>query len=608
MAIGTPVVGAAAYSAQNGTSVAPAYPSGILATDVVLLFVGQKPSTANGGTATTPVGWTLRDELLAAGGYGTTLGADTGNTNLRIYSWDSPVAGQTGTRSVTLAVNNISWAFIVRIPKGGGTVSFGSADGQRTTAPTSPLSIALANGASATNFQSGDLAIWAMCIPTDVTTPSQFSAQSITATGATFGTAVELNEPDSATGNDIGGYSAYALVSSGSSTTAPTVQTNLAGTLTNVRGPVVLLRVREAAPTPDGTGAITLGGATVSGSGSPILAASGAVDLATAAVSGTVDVTPPGVDASGAVTLDTVVSAGSASQTHVATGAVTLADATATGTVAEVPFGTGTVTLDTVAVSGSASPVIVATGAVTLDTVTVSGSGSQTHVATGDVTLDTVAASGVVSDVVFGSGSITLDTVTVAGSGDVGASSVDGTGAVTLDAVTVAASGSPVVVSSGAIALDSVTSTGTVAAVVFGTGAITLADATVAGSGTQTHVASGAITLDAVSCTGNDVAAVFASGVVTLADAVVAGTGTVPATSGIGAITLDGVGIWANNQPAQLVGTVPAVLILAGALPGFLSASGVVPATLSASGTIPAAQSLTGTVPAGLTLTAQVLP
>jgi hypothetical protein len=246
VALGTPVVAATAYSAQNGTSVAPAYPSGILATDEVLLFVGQKPSTANGGTVTTPTGWTLQDSLTGAGGYGTTLGADTGNTNLRVYSWDTPVAGQTGTRSVTLSQNNVAWAFIVRIPTGGGAISYGSADGQRTTTPTSPMSIALTNGATATNFQSGDLAIWAMCIPTDVSTPSQFSAQSVTATGATFATATELNEPDSQTGSDIGGYSAYAHVNSGSSTTAPTVTVTVGGTRTNVRGPVVLLRVREA--------------------------------------------------------------------------------------------------------------------------------------------------------------------------------------------------------------------------------------------------------------------------------------------------------------------------------------------------------------------------
>lgn len=249
MALGTPVAAAAAYSASGGTTVSPAYPAGILATDAVILFVGQKPSTANGGTVTTPAGWTLRDELTGAGGYGTTLGADTGNTNLRVYTWDVPVAGQTGNRAVTLSGNGVSWAFMVRVPSGGGTLSYGSADGQRTTTPTSPMAIALTNGATATNFQAGDKAIWAMCIPTDVTTPAQFSAEAVTATGAVFATATEINEPDSSTGNDIGGYSAYAHVNSGSSTTAPTVTATLAGTLTNVRGPVVLLRIREAVVT-----------------------------------------------------------------------------------------------------------------------------------------------------------------------------------------------------------------------------------------------------------------------------------------------------------------------------------------------------------------------
>jgi hypothetical protein len=246
MALGTPVAAAAAYSAASGTTVAPAYPAGILATDAVLLFVGMKPTAVAGGTVTTPTGWTLQDSLTNAGGYAA-QGADSGNTNLYIYTWNTPVAGQTGNLTVTIGGNNVTWAFMVRVPSGGGALSYGSADGQRTTTPTSPMSIALTNGATATNFQTGDRAIWAMCIPTDVTTPAQFSAQSITATGATFGTATELNEPDSTTGNDIGGYSAWAAVTAGSSTTAPTVTVTLAGTLTNVRGPVVLLRVREGA-------------------------------------------------------------------------------------------------------------------------------------------------------------------------------------------------------------------------------------------------------------------------------------------------------------------------------------------------------------------------
>ena len=249
MALGTPVAAAAAYSAASGTTVAPAYPTGILTTDSVILFVGMKPTAVGGGTVTTPTGWTLQDSLTNAGGY-TAQGADTGNTNLYVYTWNAPVAGQTGNLTVTIGGNNITWAFMVRVPTGGGTLSYGSADGQRTTTPTSPMAIALTNGATATNFEAGDKAIWAMCIPTDVTTPAQFSAQAVTATGAVFATATEINEPDSTLGNDVGGYSAYAHVNSGSSTTAPTVTVTLAGTLTNVRGPVVLLRVREAAAPP----------------------------------------------------------------------------------------------------------------------------------------------------------------------------------------------------------------------------------------------------------------------------------------------------------------------------------------------------------------------
>lgn len=268
MALGTPVAGTAAYSAASGTSVAPAYPAGILSTDAVLLLVGQKPTTANGGTVTTPAGWTLRGQLLAAGGYGTTIGADVGNTNLYVYSWNSPINGQGGTLTVTVGDNNVSWAFIVRIPTGGGLLGYGEADGQRITTPTSPMTIALADGSPSTAFQAGDMALWAMCIPTDVTTPSQFSAQSISNPGVSFGSAIELNEPDSGNGNDIGGYSAYASVTAGVSTGAPSVTTTLAGTLTNVRGPVVLVRIREAAVTHATSGTLSGQGASIVGAAS----------------------------------------------------------------------------------------------------------------------------------------------------------------------------------------------------------------------------------------------------------------------------------------------------------------------------------------------------
>lgn len=263
MAFGTPVVGTAGYSAASGTSVAPSYPTGVTSTDQLILFVGQKPTTANGGTVTTPTGWTLREELTAAGGYGTTIGADTGNTNLRIYTKNTVAGTETGTLTVTVGDNNVSWAFIVRVPTSGGAITYATSDGQDTTAGNVSTTL----GATVP-FQTGDIALWAMCIPTDVTTPAQFSAHTISATGITFGTPVEINEPDSGTGNDIGGYSAYANITAGSGTVAPTIGATVGGTNTNVRGPIALIGLREALVTRTGNLAATETGldtSTVSG-------------------------------------------------------------------------------------------------------------------------------------------------------------------------------------------------------------------------------------------------------------------------------------------------------------------------------------------------------
>lgn len=241
MSLGTPVLGTIAYSAANASSVAPTYPTGIGANDVLVMLIGQKPSAANGGTVTTPAGWTLREERTAAGGYGTTLTSDVGNTNLRCYTKDAVSGSESGTLTVTVGTNGICWAAIVLVPTDGGAISYGATDGEQTAGGN----VSLAGGTNP-GFSTGDLALWALCIPTDVTTPGQFSAHAITASGAIFGAATELGEPDTSLGNDIGGLMAWALVSAGTSTAAPTFAATAGGTTTNVRSPGVILRIREA--------------------------------------------------------------------------------------------------------------------------------------------------------------------------------------------------------------------------------------------------------------------------------------------------------------------------------------------------------------------------
>lgn len=241
MAITYQTPGALGYDDLT-SPLAVAFPTTVTAGDKLLLFIGQKPSTANSGSITTPSGFTLVGSLTGAGGYGTTLGADTGNTN--IYVYEKNAAGTEGGTTVSLvhATTNVLWAQILRF-----TTSNGS---WAATTFTTGSDIAAGNvsiaGAADPGFAAGDVAVWGMCIPSDVTTPAQFSAHAITAAGVTFGTAVETSEADSTTGNDIGGYIAYAPVSSGTSTGVPTFTATAGGTTTNVRGPGIIVRLRES--------------------------------------------------------------------------------------------------------------------------------------------------------------------------------------------------------------------------------------------------------------------------------------------------------------------------------------------------------------------------
>lgn len=249
--------GALAYSAAGGTSVAPAYPASIAAGDLLVLIVGMKPGTANTGAVTTPTGWNAIVSITGAGGYGTTLGADKGNTNLFTYY---KVAGGTesGTLDVTINVNGangVAWAQITRHTKTTGEWSVAGATGSDITGDTT-VSIAFGSNPGVT---ANDHIIGAMCIPTDITTPTQFSVEAFTQTGiSAWGTLTEISEPDSANGNDIGGFVINRPVTTGTGTANPTMTATAGGTVTNVRGPGVFIRIREAAGTPPVAGTVTV--------------------------------------------------------------------------------------------------------------------------------------------------------------------------------------------------------------------------------------------------------------------------------------------------------------------------------------------------------------
>ncbi|WP_372594897.1 hypothetical protein [Actinotalea sp.] len=216
----------------GSTSVVGTLPAGIAAGDYLLRFVGTKPGT---NAPSTPAGWTSLGTMLGTTG---TTGVDTGP--MRISAFGKVAAGtETGTITQTITSGNSSWTQTYLLRNETGLWDVAVATGQDTAGGTSWSAVL-----DAVSFATGDLCIVGSAIPTDVTTPAQFTAEAITASGITFGTMTEISEPDTTTGNDSGGFVFRQAVTAGTATVAPTVTATASGTTTNVYGPTALVRVR----------------------------------------------------------------------------------------------------------------------------------------------------------------------------------------------------------------------------------------------------------------------------------------------------------------------------------------------------------------------------
>lgn len=219
-----------------------------IAGDLLVCFVAAKPDTA---TITTPVGWA--DLVEVAGGGGTT-GADTGPTRLKVFTREGAFAGPL---SVTLGGLNVAWGWIACLRKTDLTWDVAGASGVDSTTGT-PFQAAMTTDPG---IQAGDLVLVAGSIPTDVSTPAQFSAETLTASGVTFGALTEIGEPDTSSGFDIGGVLCRYPVTAGASSGVATFSAT-ATNASQVRGPIVLVRVRETSGVTVVTGAANLTAAT----------------------------------------------------------------------------------------------------------------------------------------------------------------------------------------------------------------------------------------------------------------------------------------------------------------------------------------------------------
>ena len=207
--------------------------------DLLLMYVHTKPDTA---TINTPEGWQAVSNGSASGGGGTT-GLDAGPTKAAWF-WRTG-DGRTTAVTVSITSGNSSMAQILVL---------------RSSIPDASWSVAGANGVDSTTgtpftavmgsdpgITSGDMVVVFGGIPTDVSTPAQFSAETLTATGLTSGSVTEIAEPETTQGNDIGGVLCRWSPSAGPASSAATFSATAGGTTTNVRGPIILVRAREVA-------------------------------------------------------------------------------------------------------------------------------------------------------------------------------------------------------------------------------------------------------------------------------------------------------------------------------------------------------------------------
>lgn len=229
-----------AYLSGATINITPNAPASIAAGDYLVLLLGVKPDTSVNDETITD--WDFLGEFAGGGG---TTGIDTGPTLIAAYG--KVAVGSDSMPTINITSTNVSWAVVYRYTNATGVWDVAVAGGVDSTTGTA-VSVTCGSDPGLT---AGDHYIVGFCIPTDVTTPAQFSAEGVTATGVSaWGTVTEDTEPDTNVGNDIGGVTFRGSVTTGTSTAAPVIAATAGGTTTNVRGPAILVRLREAGDTP----------------------------------------------------------------------------------------------------------------------------------------------------------------------------------------------------------------------------------------------------------------------------------------------------------------------------------------------------------------------
>lgn len=231
---------AGAVDPGTNTLIVP-YPAGIAAGDLLVLAIANK-YPPNGPT--TPTGWTLVTNGQASGGAGA-AGNDSGNVYATVFVKVAD-GTETGNLTVTVTSANVSLGRMFRYTNAANAGwDYAATYGSDNTGGTAWI----VSGAADPGITSGDMLVVVSAINTDGPT---WSAESVSAAGATFGTHTERQDSGSGVGNDIRLVVSDHTVTAGTAAAAPVFTMTASGA--TPEGASVMLRIREVPGTSLGDG------------------------------------------------------------------------------------------------------------------------------------------------------------------------------------------------------------------------------------------------------------------------------------------------------------------------------------------------------------------
>lgn len=214
-------------------------PASRVSGNLMILVVGNKPASV---TPDTPSGWNTVASGTYTGGQGS-AGADSGDVRITAFSRVTDAA-ESSPMTVTATGASCVQASITQVSRSGGSAWGITATGGSDETTGTAISI---TGATNISLAANDLVLAAFATNSDLSASSTTTSLSVSASGATIGSATIARDTSTNLGNDMHLVTGYASVTGGTSSGAPAVTATMSASgASSETGPGIFLRLYEA--------------------------------------------------------------------------------------------------------------------------------------------------------------------------------------------------------------------------------------------------------------------------------------------------------------------------------------------------------------------------